>query len=356
MEVGSAYSTVSLSTGPSGEEELDPLETIGEEDQGYERSEDRVALEPALDRLPDREREILRMRFEEGLPQTQIAAGGGPVADARLAPHPQVARRDARGAHLRAALRRTARTASPILLALALGGCPGRRRAARAARSRAGARRWRSAGRRWCSTRRWSDPRAPSRSGPSTRRRSPTGAPRAATARRWCPAWPSACRAPRATGAPTRCGCGTACTSPNGRPVRASDVEHSILRARALGPVGRRLFAGVAQHLERRREADGRGSCCGAPTRRSRTRWPRCRPGVVPASTPMRATRTPARRRASARIASSRRGPGARFVLTRNRDFSLPGVPGGRLDEIVVDVGRQPRRADRRRGRRHGST
>jgi RNA polymerase sigma-B factor len=73
MEVGSAYSTVSLSTGPTGEDELDPLETIGTEDEGYERSEDRAALAPALQHLPPREREILRMRFEEGLPQTQIA-------------------------------------------------------------------------------------------------------------------------------------------------------------------------------------------------------------------------------------------------------------------------------------------
>ncbi len=73
MEVGSAYSTVSLSTGPSGEDELDPLETIGSEDAGYERSEDRAALQPALEQLAPREREILRMRFEEGLPQTQIA-------------------------------------------------------------------------------------------------------------------------------------------------------------------------------------------------------------------------------------------------------------------------------------------
>jgi RNA polymerase sigma-B factor len=73
LEVGSAYSTVSLSSGPAGEEELDPLETIGQEDAEFERSEDRAALAPALERLPEREREILRMRFEEGLPQTQIA-------------------------------------------------------------------------------------------------------------------------------------------------------------------------------------------------------------------------------------------------------------------------------------------
>jgi RNA polymerase sigma-B factor len=73
LEVGSAYSTVSLSSGPSGEEELDPMETIGSEDEEFERSEQRAALAPALERLPAREREILRMRFEEGLPQTQIA-------------------------------------------------------------------------------------------------------------------------------------------------------------------------------------------------------------------------------------------------------------------------------------------
>jgi RNA polymerase sigma-B factor len=77
MEVGSAYSTVSLNSGPSGDEELDPLETIGTEDQEFERSEHRASLAPALDHLPAREREILRMRFEEGLPQTQIASRVG---------------------------------------------------------------------------------------------------------------------------------------------------------------------------------------------------------------------------------------------------------------------------------------
>src|ERR671936_583457 len=73
LEVGSEYSTVSQSTSSGADEDLDPLETIGEEDEGFERSEDRAALAPALERLPEREREILRMRFEEGLPQTQIA-------------------------------------------------------------------------------------------------------------------------------------------------------------------------------------------------------------------------------------------------------------------------------------------
>ena len=73
MEAGSAYAPVSLSAGPSGEGELDPMETIGTEDLGFERTEQRASLEPALELLPEREREILRMRFEDGLTQTQIA-------------------------------------------------------------------------------------------------------------------------------------------------------------------------------------------------------------------------------------------------------------------------------------------
>jgi RNA polymerase sigma-B factor len=74
MEAGSAYAPASLSQGPTGEEgDLDPMETIGSTDEEFSRSEDRASLEPALDRLPPREREILRMRFEDGLTQTQIA-------------------------------------------------------------------------------------------------------------------------------------------------------------------------------------------------------------------------------------------------------------------------------------------
>jgi RNA polymerase sigma-B factor len=73
MEAGSAYAPASLSAGPGTEGELDPMETIGSEDVNFERSEQRASLEPALELLPDREREILRMRFEDGLTQTQIA-------------------------------------------------------------------------------------------------------------------------------------------------------------------------------------------------------------------------------------------------------------------------------------------
>ena len=49
------------------------MESLGHEDEEFSRSEDRASLAPALALLPPREQEILRMRFEEGLPQTQIA-------------------------------------------------------------------------------------------------------------------------------------------------------------------------------------------------------------------------------------------------------------------------------------------
>jgi RNA polymerase sigma-B factor len=73
MEAGTAYAPVSLSSGGGDEGELDPMETLGHEDEEFERTEQRASLQPALDALPERERKILRMRFEEGMTQTQIA-------------------------------------------------------------------------------------------------------------------------------------------------------------------------------------------------------------------------------------------------------------------------------------------
>ena len=73
MEAGSAYAPQSLSAGPDGDSELDPMETIGSVDLEFERTDERTSLEPALDQLPDREQLILKLRFEEGLTQTQIA-------------------------------------------------------------------------------------------------------------------------------------------------------------------------------------------------------------------------------------------------------------------------------------------
>jgi RNA polymerase sigma-B factor len=76
LESGRAYSSVSLSTGlGSGDDddELDPLETLGTEEPGYQISEEWAVLEPGLRVLDERERMILHLRFFDGLTQSQIA-------------------------------------------------------------------------------------------------------------------------------------------------------------------------------------------------------------------------------------------------------------------------------------------
>jgi RNA polymerase sigma-B factor len=74
LETGRAYSPLSLSVGSSGDDdELDPLESLGDDDHEYEVTEDRAVLEPGLRVLDERERMILQLRFYEGLTQSQIA-------------------------------------------------------------------------------------------------------------------------------------------------------------------------------------------------------------------------------------------------------------------------------------------
>ena len=75
LESSAAYSAISLSEGPNPDEEGGggPLETLGEDDAGFERSEDRLTLATGIQRLPARERAILHLRFFEGLTQSEIA-------------------------------------------------------------------------------------------------------------------------------------------------------------------------------------------------------------------------------------------------------------------------------------------
>jgi RNA polymerase sigma-B factor len=76
LESGRAYSSVSLSTGGGSDEEdeLDPLESLGEIEHEYEVAEDRAVLAPGFQVLDERERKILHLRFFSGLTQSQIAA------------------------------------------------------------------------------------------------------------------------------------------------------------------------------------------------------------------------------------------------------------------------------------------
>jgi RNA polymerase sigma-B factor len=75
LESGRAYTSLSLSVGGGGgdDDDLDPLESLGTEEHQYEVSEDRAVLAPGFKVLDQRERQILQLRFFEGLTQSQIA-------------------------------------------------------------------------------------------------------------------------------------------------------------------------------------------------------------------------------------------------------------------------------------------
>jgi RNA polymerase sigma-B factor len=49
------------------------MDTLGEEDEHFEQSEQRITLATGIQRLPPRERTILHLRFFEGLTQSEIA-------------------------------------------------------------------------------------------------------------------------------------------------------------------------------------------------------------------------------------------------------------------------------------------
>jgi RNA polymerase sigma-B factor len=76
IEAGRAYATRSLTEQGDDADEptLDTIATLGEEEQGFEQTEDRATLAIGFQRLDERERRILHLRFFEGLTQTQIAA------------------------------------------------------------------------------------------------------------------------------------------------------------------------------------------------------------------------------------------------------------------------------------------
>jgi RNA polymerase sigma-B factor len=76
LESGRAYSSVSIFSGGSGEDEesLELLDCLGQEEQAYDLFEQRRVLAPAMEMLDPRERLILHLRFFEGMTQTQVAA------------------------------------------------------------------------------------------------------------------------------------------------------------------------------------------------------------------------------------------------------------------------------------------
>jgi RNA polymerase sigma-B factor len=78
-EAAGAYRAVSLDR-PRGEEseEGDPFaEAFGIEDPGFSQAEHAATVERLMAALSDREREVLRLRFEEDLTQSEIGARVG---------------------------------------------------------------------------------------------------------------------------------------------------------------------------------------------------------------------------------------------------------------------------------------
>ncbi len=75
LVAGSSYNTLSIdSGGGSGNEDAPAIaDTLGDVDLGLDQIENREALRPLLEALPERERTVLVLRFFESLTQTQIA-------------------------------------------------------------------------------------------------------------------------------------------------------------------------------------------------------------------------------------------------------------------------------------------
>lgn len=80
LEAALAYDSLSLDAARPGGEDPDDWrcgDSIGEEDGRFELVDLRATIAPALRGLPERDRRILRMRFVEGMTQSQIGAKVG---------------------------------------------------------------------------------------------------------------------------------------------------------------------------------------------------------------------------------------------------------------------------------------
>jgi RNA polymerase sigma-B factor len=77
MQAGGAYRAVSFDAprAGSGEEEVATLaDSVGVDEDGFDRAEERATLEHLLTTITSRERDVLRMRFEKDMTQAEIGA------------------------------------------------------------------------------------------------------------------------------------------------------------------------------------------------------------------------------------------------------------------------------------------
>ena len=75
LVAGSSYNTLSIDSGGGGDDDdaRAIADTLGDVDAGLDQIENREALRPLLEALPERERTVLVLRFFESMTQTQIA-------------------------------------------------------------------------------------------------------------------------------------------------------------------------------------------------------------------------------------------------------------------------------------------
>jgi RNA polymerase sigma-B factor len=74
LEASGAYRATSLSAPRGSDEEAGETlgDTVGTSEEGFGRAEDRATLEQLMRAVTPREREVLRLRFEEDLTQSEI--------------------------------------------------------------------------------------------------------------------------------------------------------------------------------------------------------------------------------------------------------------------------------------------
>ncbi|HEU4974608.1 MAG TPA: SigB/SigF/SigG family RNA polymerase sigma factor [Baekduia sp.] len=74
LEAAAAYNATSFETprGPGGEPGDTLADTVGGPEDGYERAEERATIDQLMRSITPREREVLRLRFEEDLTQAEI--------------------------------------------------------------------------------------------------------------------------------------------------------------------------------------------------------------------------------------------------------------------------------------------
>jgi RNA polymerase sigma-B factor len=76
MQAGSAYRAVSFDAPrPGGDEDVTTLgDSVGVDEDGFDRAEERATIERLMSTVTPREREVLRMRFEQDMTQAEIGA------------------------------------------------------------------------------------------------------------------------------------------------------------------------------------------------------------------------------------------------------------------------------------------